>query len=250
MSPATFGTLWRRAYLDQLRAILSARQPGDLEIVPLADAVAALGRQSETDEGLREVPVEAIVGTVARAGDFDRCFRPRNPALRERWERLAALCTDLPPVSLVRLGELYFVEDGHHRVSIARAREQTTIPARVRWICTTACAQRCLTLADLPAKTAERMFLERVPLPNDARLGLWLDEPAQWARLADSAEAWGFRNGVTDRCTLAETWWEQEVLPVVRQLRERGVCLPPRDVEAYFRALTVRDMTVGEPGMV
>ncbi|HVV09082.1 hypothetical protein [Amycolatopsis sp.] len=242
MSQATFGTLWRRAYLDQLRSMLTGRS-GELEILPLELAVAALGRQSESHEGRRDVPVRAIVGTVARVGDFDRDFRPRNPALRERWETLAASHAELPPVSLVRLGELYFVEDGHHRVSIARARGQETISARVHRICTIACASHCLTLADLPVKTAERMFLERVPLPDDVRVGLWLDEPAHWARLADAAEAWGFRNGLADRCTLAETWWEQEVLPVVVRLRERGICLPPRDVQAYFQALVERDTT-------
>ncbi|WP_424923559.1 hypothetical protein [Amycolatopsis acidicola] len=239
----TFGTLWRRAYVDRLRSTLTGRRPGELEIMPLDQAIAALGKESESDEGRQDVPVCAIVGTVARAGDFDRDFRPRNPALRERWERLAASCAELPPVSLVRIGDLYFVQDGHHRVSIARAREQATIPARVYRICTTACASHCLTLADLPVKTAERMFLERVPLPDDVRLGLWLDEPADWARLADAAEAWGFRNGLADRCALAESWWEQEVLPVVARLRERGICLPPRDVQAYFQALVERDST-------
>ncbi|WP_235022473.1 hypothetical protein [Amycolatopsis alkalitolerans] len=242
MSPATFDALRRQGYLAQLKSLLAARRPGELEIIPLDEAVAALGKQSEHDEGYREVPVAGIVGTVARAGDFDREFRPRNRKLRERWDALAALCRELPPVSLVRLGELYFVMDGHHRVSVARARDQDTIRAKVHAICTIACAHRCLTLADLPSKTAERMFLERVPLPDDVRTGLWLDEPAQWLRLAESAEAWGFRNDLRDRCALAQRWWEQEVLPVVTKLRARGVCLPPRDVEAYVRALANQDM--------
>lgn len=242
MSPATFDMLWRRGFLAQLKSLLAARRPGELEIIPLDEAVAALGRQSEFDEGRREVPVAGIVGTLTRLGDFDREFRPRNRMLRQRWEALAATCAELPPVSLVRLGELYFVADGHHRVSVARAKGHETIMARVHSICTIACADRCLTLADLPAKAAERTFLERVPLPDDVRAGLWLDEPSQWLRLAESAEAWGFRNNLTDRCALAERWWEQEVLPVVEQLRARGICLPPRNVEAYLRALTVRDL--------
>ncbi|HVW42327.1 MAG TPA: hypothetical protein VHC18_13340 [Amycolatopsis sp.] len=242
MSPATFDELWRRGYLAQLKSLLAARRPGELEIIPLEEAVAALGKQSEHDEGRREVPVTAIVGTIARIGDFDREFRPRNRTLRNRWEALAATCAQLPPVSLVRLGELYFVADGHHRVSVARAKERETIEASVHSICTIACAHRCLTLADLPSKAAERMFLERVPLPDDVRTGLWLDEPAQWLRLAESAEAWGFRNNLRDRCTLAQRWWVEEVLPVVAQLRARGICLPPRDVEAYVRALAVRDI--------
>jgi hypothetical protein len=82
------------------------------------------------------VPVRDIVGTVARAGDFDRELRPRNRSLRERWESLARLDGDFPPVELIRLNDLYFVQDGHHRVSVARARGRDTVSAHVRRIMT------------------------------------------------------------------------------------------------------------------
>jgi hypothetical protein len=83
------------------------------------------------------------------------------------------------------------------------------------------------------------MFLERVPLPDDVRLGLWLDDPADWFRLADSAEAWGFRRmlagrPVSSRDELAEAWWHEEVRPVLEQVRRRGLCPPPRDIETYL----------------
>lgn len=102
--------------------------------------------------------------------------------------------------------------------------------ARVRWISTVACTLRCLTLADLPSKTAERMFLERVPLPDDVRLGLWLDDPA---------EAWGFRRMLAGRLVrsrgeLAGSWWHEEVRPVLEQVRQRGLCPPPRDIQTYL----------------
>src|SRR6266496_1914254 len=167
----SFGSAWWRGYAAQLRAIADARRPDRLALMPLDETLAALGRQSETDEGVRDVPLGGVVGSVARVGDFDREFRPRKRVLRDRWDALAGTCAELPPVRLVRLGEMYFVEDGNHRVAIARARGAATIRARVRWIGTVAFALRCLTLADLPSKTAERMFLERVPLPEDVRLG-------------------------------------------------------------------------------
>ena len=235
----SFGSAWWRGYAAQLRAIAEARRPDHLAIMPLDETLKALGKQTEVDEGVYDVPLEGVVGTVARAGDFDREFRPRNRALRDRWEHLTRTAADLPPVRLVRLSDMFFVEDGHHRVAIARARGARTIRARVRWISTVACALRCLTLADLPSKTAERMFLERVPLPDDVRLGLWLDDPADWFRLADSAEAWGFRRmlagrPVSSRDELAEAWWHEEVRPVLEQVRRRGLCPPPRDIETYL----------------
>jgi hypothetical protein len=241
VSPAseTFRAAWGRGRLARLRAVFDARSPDELAIMPLTDALSALGHGGETDVGRQDVPAEAIVGTVARAGDFDRDFRPLNRALRHRWETLAHTTADLPPVRLVRLGELYFVADGHHRVSIARARGLATIPAQVRRICTIACVPRCLTVAHLPMKAAERMFLQRVPLDDEIRLGLWLDDPKDWFRLADSAEAWGFRRGLArgrliDRAQLATAWWEEEVMPVVATARDRDGPASSRDIEVYL----------------
>lgn len=233
-----FDASWRRAYVDQLRLLLPGRCNRDLDILPFEQTLAALGRAGEVDLGLQEVAVDAIVGTVARAGDFDRRLRPRSRHLRDRWETLAGTERELPPVRLLRLNDLYFVADGHHRVSIARARGMATVPAHVRRILTVACADRCLTVYDLPAKAELRAFLERVPLPDDVRVGLSLDDPSQWRRLADAAEAWGFRQtiaqrAVTDRCELALAWWTEEVLPVVDELRCRGIGLCDADIQAY-----------------
>jgi hypothetical protein len=247
-----FGAAWRSGILAQLGGVLDGRRPDERAAIPLADALRALGRGDETDAGAQQVPVPQIVGSIARADDFDRAFRPRSRALRQRWESVAdAPATE--PVSLVRLGELYFVADGHHRVSVARRRGVPTLTARVRWICTVATAGRCLTMADLPAKTAERLFLERVPLPYDVRWGLWLDEPAGWMRLADAAESWAWRESEAGCCWdddahRAADWWQQEVLAVLALLRRRGIHPSDVDVDAYLRALRERD-ALSAPGI-
>lgn len=136
-------------------------------------AVTALGRHPDSScRSAREaatVPLNVLVGTVSRSQDFDRLFRPRNEALRERWERLASLpanAAPLPPVSLIRVGELYFVEDGHHRVSVARARGQLAIDGHVRQVCTIAYACACLTYGNLANKAAERDFSPPCPCPT------------------------------------------------------------------------------------
>lgn len=233
----TFDESRRRAYLAQLRSLLPGGSASDLEILPFHETLDALGRDGEIDLGRQEVPVHSIVGTVARAGDFDRELRPRNRALRERWESLARVEGDLPPVELIRLNDLYFVQDGHHRVSVARARGRDTVSAHVRRIMTVACANRCLTIADLPAKAAERMFLERVPLADDVRVGFQLDHPGRWRELADAAEAWGFRQHLAgrdlqDRCDLADRWWAEEITPLLDGLRSRGVLVEAGDEPA------------------
>ena len=217
-------------------------------LVPLDEALAAFGRSDVMGERHDEVPVAQVVGTVARSGDFDVDFRLRNRKLADRWRQVAGVMANgaEPPVELIQLGELYFVVDGHHRVSVARELGRATVTARVLRICTVAYAMGCLRLAHLPSKAAERRFLERVPLPEEVRTKLWLDEPADWARLADAVEAWGFRQSLTgrrltDREELAGVWWAEEVTPVLGRLREVGIRVDLRDVQLDALALAARD---------
>ena len=93
-------------------------------MLPFEEVVEALGRTGQHDLGLQVVPLDAIVGSVDRAVDFDRGLRPTSARLRSRWERIAAAQRRgeaLPPVSLYKIGDLYFVRDGHHRVSVAKS---------------------------------------------------------------------------------------------------------------------------------
>ena len=85
--------------------------------------------------GVRDIPIDAISGTLepSRAALFDRCFRPAAGA-RTRWERvwLAEHHGEvLPPISVIQVGDSYAVRDGHHRVSVAKARGALSIDAAV-----------------------------------------------------------------------------------------------------------------------
>jgi hypothetical protein len=80
------------------------------------------------------VPISQIGGSEGRVGDFDRDFNPLKDYTRRRWLGIAAARERgkvLPPVSLVQVGDVYFVKDGHHRISVARAVGQDAIEARV-----------------------------------------------------------------------------------------------------------------------
>jgi hypothetical protein len=212
-------------------------------LMPLADALAALGGDGTMGRHEEVVPLTTVVGSASRSVDFDADFHLINPALRQRREAVSAMMRagrHPAPVELVQLGELYFVRDGHHRVSAAKALGWDSLPARVIRVCTVAYAMSCLRTAHLPSKAAERRFLERVPLPDDVRRDLWLDQPADWARLADSAEAWAHRTHSSRRASLtapelAATWWREEVTPVLDRLRT--VAAPElRDVQLYVTA--------------
>jgi hypothetical protein len=91
--------------------------------------------------GRRDVEVSSIVGSVGRYRQFDRDFMPRKASLREKWERIDRAFVrgeELPPVSLYKIGERYFVEDGNHRVSVARYQGVEMIDAEVTELLTPA----------------------------------------------------------------------------------------------------------------
>lgn len=96
------------------------RQPQTL--LPLAPIREQLPYAQTLPQGIQMVPVRQIVGSVQRAHDYDRQLRPLNDTLRNRWVNVNVLneITGWAPVELVRVGNLYFVMDGHHRISVAR----------------------------------------------------------------------------------------------------------------------------------
>jgi hypothetical protein len=84
--------------------------------------------------GLKVVEADQIVGSVGRWRDFDRSFLPARASMGERWKRIDRAFQrgeDLPPVELYKIGNAYFVVDGHHQVSVARYHEVPTVEAAV-----------------------------------------------------------------------------------------------------------------------
>ena len=94
-----------------------------------------LARRNAGAAGVRAIPLDAITATVepGRAREFDAEFRPL-PRMRKRWTRVWVAehsGPGLPPISVVKIGDTYAIRDGHHRVSVARARGAVTIDAIV-----------------------------------------------------------------------------------------------------------------------
>jgi hypothetical protein len=224
-------------------------EPDDVRMVlPYEEVVDALGFVSERDAGTAVVALDAIIGTVDRGRDFDRRFRPTSGSVRSRWEQIAAAMRrgeSMPPIDLVRIGEIYFVRDGHHRVSVARALGQTDFDAHVTEVVTRVGAERAITLADLPVKSHERVFFERVPLPEHARAEIEITDPWDYGILAEAVEAWGFRTGQDrgERINRRETaylWLENEYRPVVEMLREADLIGGRTETQAYLRVTAER----------
>jgi hypothetical protein len=217
-------------------------------ILPFDEVVQALGRRGERQLGLEVIELDSIVGTVDRGRDFDRSFRPTSGRVRTRWERIATAQREgksMPPIDVYRIGEMHFVKDGHHRVSVAHSLGYDKIDAYVTEVITEVGANREITMKDLPLKSHERLFRERVPLPPDAAKRIEISDEWRYAALAEAVEAWGMRvmqerHEFMDRREVAEAWFHDEYEPVVKMLREGGLVRRGSETEAYMRVAALR----------
>ena len=128
---ADFGRARRRSFFTRLAARLRRECSRLLAFEEVGEGHLAHNRRRL---GLRDVEVSKIVGSVGRHDAFDRGFMPTKASLEERWKRVDRAFhsgLDLPPVRLYKIEDVYFVEDGNHRVSVARYQGVETIEAEV-----------------------------------------------------------------------------------------------------------------------
>ena len=233
----------QRAFLHDMVAAVR-RQPNDL--VSFHDIRKRMSPEGESYRGLRVVPINQIVGSMDRFQDFDRAFLPRQRHTARRWKSVDKAFYDdvtLPPIQLYQVGDIYFVKDGNHRVSVARQRggdfiDAEVIEGHIRVPLTASMSPQELLLQVEYAEFLRRTDIDRLRPDHDIRptalgrydeiwqqiLGhqVWLS--AIWHRYATVAEV------VTD-------WYDHIYLPIVRVAADRGVLdrFPSRtDADVYL----------------
>jgi hypothetical protein len=243
-----FGRARRRQVASRLARRLRG-EPGDVHLIlPFDEVIEALGRRSERRIGLRTIPLDSIVGTVDRTREFDRSFRPTTRRVKRRWQRIAEAIRrgeSMPPIDVYRIGDMHFVRDGHHRVSVARQLGLEVIEANVTEIETQVGADAGVRIRDLAMKSHQRLFFERVPLPPEHRNRIVLPHGSWYAGMAEGVEAWGFRfmqacGEFMTREEIARIWWEEEYEPVAEMLREADLIGDMTEAEAYTRVVSLR----------
>lgn len=129
-----FDSARARAFRRSLTTILTGRAQRLRSIEPM---LRAAGFEGRSFGGVKEIPVDHIVGSAApdvKTGDFDTAFLPLNRRMRERWTRIYQAMVEgdeLPPIDVYKVDDYYYVIDGHHRVSVARNLGRPMINARV-----------------------------------------------------------------------------------------------------------------------
>jgi hypothetical protein len=230
-SDRDFSRARRRAFLRRIGAYLR-RDPASNQLLSFDEVKGALGAISQVYLGLREVPVSKIVGSVGRHRDFDRAFLPSKPDLGARWRRIDEIMNraeELPPVSLYKIGDAYFVRDGNHRVSVAHQLGVEMIDAEVIELRSRVPVDSALTARDLLHKLEHRHLLERLPIDRVLpEIKVEFSDVADYRRLATYIEAHGFRvSQLWKRYVSPEEalrdWYEFQYAPIAEMVREERI---------------------------
>ena len=225
----TFNVARRRAFIQNVLSELSGRSDDLLSFGEVQDQL----RLSEPIQSasLEQIPVAKIVGSVGRYRDFNRAFLPRGQIDPQRWVRIDRLRRQakLPPIAVLKISDVYFVQDGNHRVSVARARGDKTIRAKVVEIPVRVSLDSATSADDLILKAGYAEFLENTSLDRsfpDQRIEL--TRPGGYHSLLQHIEVHQFYMGLRSRHypTLVEAsanWYQNVYLPVVEQIRHSDI---------------------------
>jgi hypothetical protein len=205
----------------------------DNSLFPFDEVRKNLPSHTEHYAGLRQIDVDKIVGSVGRYNDFDRSFLPRQTRTRSRWisvDQAHLLDISLPAIEVYKVGEVYFVKDGNHRVSVARERGQKYIDASIIEI-------------DLPVEITpdinniDEMIrqLEKADFWNRTHINLLRPEaaidltlPGGYGKLLEHIEVHGYFMGLNQQAEIPwdvaiQSWYDQVYLPLIQVIRDSGM---------------------------
>jgi hypothetical protein len=221
-----------RAFRKAVLATLTRRAHG---LASMDDALNAAGSEGRSFAGVHEIPLDRVVGSASapgKAGDFDPGFLPIDRRLRDRWTRIyraMAEGEELPPIDAYRVGDNYYVIDGHHRVSVARSLGREFINARVIDVATTAPLGTETEAGALLRAAEYRQFLETTRIHElrpearieVSRLGRY-DEILK--HILGHRYFLGLeRGGEVPLPEAAASWYDNVYLPVAKEIREHAV---------------------------
>ncbi len=213
--------------------ILSRMTGKSSQLLSYEEVAQKLKLQARAERGIQSIPLNAIVGSVGRYTDFTRTFLPRGPVDEDRWARVKASLSDnmagWPPIEVYQVGEVYFVLDGNHRVSIARQEGWEKIEARVIEVKTNVPLTPDVSPDDLIIKAEYAEFLDETELlrlrPN---ADLSVSVPGQYEKLREYIQVHRYYMGLDFQRDISYEealthWYDTEYLPLVNIIRERGL---------------------------
>ena len=231
-----------------------------MTLLPLDEVRRRLRAVSQSDGGLQEIPIDRIVGSVDRSGDFDASFGPRRSLSKRRLASLRRAFAERepPPIEVYELGGLYFVSDGHHRVALARERDAHFIDAAVTVLHSDYELPIDVDIARLVHTEQQRAMMEESGLAaSRPEATIVFARPRGYPELTETIKAHGYdlgreRGELPPAEEVAADWYDRVFAPGVAAVHRAGLPeLYPFKTEAdlflwiYERR---RDLRVIDPG--
>ncbi len=216
------------AVMQDLLALVRQR-PRDL--LPFEEVRDRLKLRRVVERGTRDVPLEQIVGTFGRRGEFNRAFLPRSEALRERWEDvkdLAEGASGFPAVELYQVGDAYFAVDGHHRISVARSLGAPSIEAHVLEFLTPVPLGADASPEDVLQKEGLADFLETTGLVPSSPDEFRVTHPGDYAEMLEHVAVHRYFLGLDLERDVSweesvRSWYETLFRPMTETIRSSGI---------------------------
>ena len=237
-----------------IKTILSRITGKSTDLLSYDEVLKRFRIQGQTDRGRKDIPLDKIVGSVGRYADFTADFLPRKNANAQRWARVK-MATEklegLPPIEVYKVGEVYFVRDGNHRVSIARTNHQSHIEAFVTEIFIRVPLTPDVDLDELIIKEEYAAFLEQTGIDK-----LIPDAPdfsvtaaGAYEKLLEDINVYQYLMSTEQQKPVSDeeaikSWFRNVYMPVIDIIRERHVLrgFPNRtETDLYIWILEYRD---------
>jgi hypothetical protein len=242
MARSDFGRVRTRETIARILSILKVQRD---EMLSLGDVRSLLRPDSEIYRGMQTIPLARIVGSEGRYKDFNRAFLPRHDKLMRRWISVDVAHykdVQLPPIKVFEVGGSYFVRDGNHRVSVAKAKGAEFIDAEVISLATEVTVSPGMSWEDLKQAVIafeKARFLEATGLERQRPgCGIELTEVGRYDELLGHIREhkWYINQAKSTEIPFEEaaaSWYDSVYFPVVEIIREtRLLSQFPRSTEA------------------
>ncbi|MCL4297444.1 MAG: hypothetical protein KJ077_17025 [Anaerolineae bacterium] len=236
-----FSRARQRAFVEEWLNFFRGRSNN---LLPFEEIKQSLQLQDAAYKGLQEIELDKIVGSTGRYRDFTRTFLPKNSTTEDRWRRVDAVAHSgegFPPIEVYQVGDVYFVRDGNHRVSVARAHGAKTIEAYVIEYKTPVPVGPDDDLDQILLRMEHAHFLKETHLdqlrPNQ---NVVFTEPGRYRLIEEHIIIHKYLREIACGCEISNeeavaSWYDTVYLPLVELIHHRGVL-------RYFPGRTEADL--------
>ncbi len=236
----------------RIQSVLSTLAWKNSDLLSFYAVTELIKPRNETYRGMKTIPVSQIIGSEGRYQDFSQAFYPKKELLRSRWRSIDGAVKQyiiLPPISVYKLGQWYFVRDGNHRVSVAKAQGVEFIDAEVVELDSEIPLEAGLTMKQLRRRVTHyerKRFIEQYKptyLPMDQ---IVFSAPGSYAELVHHIQVHKYylNQGKSETLSFEEgarSWYENVYKPIIEEVRLQKLLLAfPGTTEADLYMWIVR----------